>query len=356
MATTDILAYATASGANVLAQAAYATQATLGSGMSAGIVPSNYFNKILRQSSFVAAGLAKFCVNQSVNVPDDGNLAALATEIQTAITTLIAATVSTGRTLLSANRTYFVSTGGNDSNNGLTAPTAFLTIQKAVNVIANTIDLGGNTVTISVADGTYTGGVSITNPFVGTGGGTVTITGNTTTPANCIISTTSATAIAAGRGARINVGGFKLTTSGSGYGLISTDGAQITINGTMDFGVVAAGYSQMKAAGFGEINISSNYNITAGGAYHMNSSSGGRIVLDTPITATLSGTPAFASAFANSELMSLLDGSSITFSGAATGTRYIANSNSLINTASSASANYFPGSIAGSAISGGRYI
>lgn len=84
MATTDIVGYACASTANVLTQGAYLTTG-YALGMASGIVPSNYFNKAIRQASFMAAGLAQFCVNQSVNIPDDGIVANLATFIQTAI-------------------------------------------------------------------------------------------------------------------------------------------------------------------------------------------------------------------------------------------------------------------------------
>lgn len=87
MATTDIVGYACASGANVLTQAAYLTTG-YANGMSSGIVPSGYFNKALRQASFMAAGLAQFCVNQNVSVLDDGNVTTLASEITSALNAL----------------------------------------------------------------------------------------------------------------------------------------------------------------------------------------------------------------------------------------------------------------------------
>src|ERR1019366_1497903 len=89
---------------------------------------------------------------------------------------------ATTRPLVLANFTYYVRTDGSDSNTGLanTSGAAFLTIQKAVTIVQG-LDLNGFTVTIQVADGTYTGGVSANVPFVG---GTVLLNGNTTTPAN----------------------------------------------------------------------------------------------------------------------------------------------------------------------------
>lgn len=86
MATSEILQYAGSSGANVISQADYAAlTSTRSNGMSSGIVQSALFNKILRQSSFIAAGLAKALSDLGVNVPDDGNLAALAANLNVAL-------------------------------------------------------------------------------------------------------------------------------------------------------------------------------------------------------------------------------------------------------------------------------
>lgn len=60
-----------------------------------------------------------------------------------------------GRELLTANRTYYVSTTGSDSNDGLSVGSPFLTIQKAVDVVAM-LDISIYDVTIQLADGTYT--------------------------------------------------------------------------------------------------------------------------------------------------------------------------------------------------------
>src|SRR5471030_2501257 len=81
-----------------------------------------------------------------------------------------------GRILLTANATFFVSPTGNDSNNGLTTGTAFLTIQGAINALASGYDLCGFAVTVSVAAGTYAG-FSVVGPFTGQASGNFTIAG-----------------------------------------------------------------------------------------------------------------------------------------------------------------------------------
>jgi len=60
------------------------------------------------------------------------------------------------REILTADRTYYVATTGNDGNSGLTVGSPFLTLQKAIDVIAGDLDIRGYNLTIQLADGTYT--------------------------------------------------------------------------------------------------------------------------------------------------------------------------------------------------------
>lgn len=94
-ASTQILPFSTlaaGSGGTRLSPSAYAALTTLlANGFQVGIADEFQVNTVLAQSSFMAAGLAEFCVSQGVSVPDDGNLGNLVTEITTALTTLIAA-------------------------------------------------------------------------------------------------------------------------------------------------------------------------------------------------------------------------------------------------------------------------
>ncbi len=250
-----------------------------------------------------------------------------------------------GRELLTANRDYFVRTDGSDSNNGLanTAGGAFLTTQKAIDVIKATIDLGGFIVTIKHAAGTYTNTTSVQGPFVGAGA--VTLEGDTTTPSNVLISTTSADCLTVTSGAAINIKGFKLATTTSGNGLSASTNGRISINGKMDFGAVVTAH--MFAGTGAQINTGAqNYDITGGAAFHYLAQSGGQIT-DVANTITLTGTPAFSVAFAFADTAAFLSTFSQTFSGSATGTRYSISTGGVINT-NGGGANYFPGNAAGS--------
>lgn len=110
MATTQIIPFCTeaaGSGGNRLSPSAWAALTTLlETGFQTGIAQSVQVNTALAQASFMAAGLAAFCVAQGVSVPDDGNLGNLVTEIEDAITAFVG-----GATNLTINRVVIASSG-----------------------------------------------------------------------------------------------------------------------------------------------------------------------------------------------------------------------------------------------------
>lgn len=77
MATTDILPFAIDPSADVQSQANFAAATSTAKGFANGIAEPAELNKVWRQSSFMAAGLANWLVTQGVNVPDDGDFATL---------------------------------------------------------------------------------------------------------------------------------------------------------------------------------------------------------------------------------------------------------------------------------------
>lgn len=253
------------------------------------------------------------------------------------------------REKLTAARTYHVRSNGSDSNNGLanTSGGAFLTIQKAVDV-ASALDNGGFGITIQVADGTYTGTVSLKS-FLGSG--TITISGNVTTPSNCLVSTTGTCFLANGVVGRYSLTGFKTQTSGSGFAIAAIGGVTYIAVGVWDYGAVTSGFSHLYCEGGASIAQSStSYTISGGGAAHIQSVHGGAITQNVN-TVTITGTPAFSFAFANADNLSLIRAVSNTYSGSATGPRYSSTGNSVIDTAGGG-ASYLPGNSAGSAPSG----
>jgi hypothetical protein len=256
------------------------------------------------------------------------------------------------REILAAARTYYVRADGNDANTGLanTSGGAFLTIQRAVDVY-QALDCNGFAVTISVADGTYAAGATITGRI---GTGTLTITGNTGTPDNVYINATTIPFNLSGHpsGSSIYIRGFKLATTAA-VSILAELGAVAWIK-NINFGATAAFHLYTNS--FGKIFIEGSYTISAGGAAHWVVISQGQLQGDSAATVTVSGTPAFSLAFVYIRAVSyILTNSAITWSGSATGKRYQIESNAVLDTQGSG-ANFFPGNAAGTTATGGQYL
>lgn len=253
-----------------------------------------------------------------------------------------------GREILTANRTYYVRTDGSDSNDGLTdsAGGAFLTVQKAINSAAE-LDTATYNITIQVKDGTFAGEIECKNIL---GSGTVTIQGNSGTPSNVVID---------GRvykdtpGTIYTIKDFlmiKNTTS-------NTSAIEARSFSAIYFGniVFSTGWTRHLYAAFGgSIRILTSYAISASATYHIQLLNG-NLSVETGITVTISGTPAFTT-FIECGRISLANfiNTYVTFSGGATGKRYNADMNSVIFTAGGG-ASYFPGDVAGTTATGGQY-
>ncbi len=257
---------------------------------------------------------------------------------------------STGlREKLSANRTYYVRTDGSDSNTGLvdSAAGAFLTIQKAVDTIANTLDIAGYTVTIQVRDGTYTGAVKLKNVVGFAAAGNLVIQGNNSTPANVIISISNTDCFTAdGISSVWDIKDMKLTTATGWYACLYTlNGATIRF-GNINFGSCS---SMHVYARNGRIQCLSNYTISGGGHCHWLANNNGFLFVQ-GFTITLTGTPAF-NTFAIAQQLGMALVNNNTYSGSATGARYLADTNSIIRSGAT-----LPGDADGSTATGGQYI
>lgn len=290
-------------------------------------------------------------------VPREGMLAWIADEDKLAYfdgsAWQLLTTGSSGtRELLTANRTYYVRTDGSNSNNGLanTSGGAWLTLQKAYDTITSTLDLGGFTVTVQIGDGTYTGGLSCTQPW--TGGGAVTFQGNSTTPANVLISTTSACVdVNCSLPGTLLIKDMKLTSSASSC--IFHRGTGRLQHQNNDYGTAAAYHLRGSSPGASIVSLNS-YSVTAGAISHWYAEAGAKVEQGGG-TVTFSGTPAFSVATAQALRLGFIFLDTVTMSGSATGTRYSAISNSVIDTRGSG-ATHIPGNSSGTTATGGQYI
>ncbi|MEQ1938627.1 hypothetical protein ABMA46_10255 [Mesorhizobium sp. CN5-321] len=269
-----------------------------------------------------------------------------------------AAQLSLGvREVLTANRTYYVRTDGSDSNNGLanTAGGAFLTLQKAWNVVA-ALDMSLFSVTIQVADGTYTGGLNITAAPVG--GSAITIQGNASTPGNCYMNLTgNFIAVNTPLTASVTVNGFKVKPAGSGYSGISVNAPAIVTA----INIEAAGGSTGGFAGFYQVTAQGaklyinpiGQSITGNLSAYVSAVAG--VIQFFGGTITVTGTPAFSWVFAIATREAYVITGGAAFSGAATGKRYSVTEGSIINTGGGG-ASFFPGDVAGTTGTGGQYL
>jgi hypothetical protein len=183
-------------------------------------------------------------------------------------------------------------------------------------------------------------------------GGNVSVIGNTATPGNVVISVTSKSAIELLCVANLTISGLKLQTTTSGHGIRCTvGGGLISVGAGMQFGACAQ--SHMQATNGGAISCFSAYTINGSAQWHALTQTGGGVTMFGQ-TVTLSGTPAFTQAFVASSLLGFVSIASITYSGAATGVRYSASGNGVINT-SGGGASFFPGNTAGTTSTGGQY-
>ncbi|WP_176077508.1 hypothetical protein [Burkholderia dolosa] len=261
------------------------------------------------------------------------------------------------RIRLDSPLTLYVSSSGSDSNSGLTSGTPFATLNRAYSVLQQNYDLNGFTATIQVANGAYTAGLNAAGPIVGSlGSASVIVQGNVATPANVTITVgTSQNCFSASKGAQYQVQGFTLSAGTAGQGIFVSDSLSwIDCFTGMVFGAMPSG-AHLNSGG-GPIRMIASYSVTGGASVHALASNPSSLIqIANGTTVTLSGTPAFSTAFVNAGYLGLVTASGVTFSGSATGARYSATANGVVNSGG-AGANYFPGSTVGNTASGGQYL
>lgn len=256
-----------------------------------------------------------------------------------------------GREVLTATRTYYVATTGSDSNDGLTALTPFLTIQAAVDTVC-ALDISTFNVTIDVENGTYTGAVTLKSIV---GSGTVTIMGDTTTPANVVVSTTSNHCFVTAENAKQwAIQGIKMQTTTSGHCLYVLNGGSLTI-GNVEFGTCATHHMLCNGSD-SKIRRSAGYKVSGGCNRHWKSEVGGSIDMNSVTVTVTANITVTVWADANVGSIQSIYGMTFTLGAfTVTGTRYSATGNAVLFV-NGAGAAYIPGTVAGSTATGGQYV
>lgn len=251
----------------------------------------------------------------------------------------------------------YVSSTGNDANSGTSASAPFLTINGALAAVEAQYDLSSVTLQINLAAGSYgqftVDGTNIKSKVLiqGAGSTVTTITGTTDNTVNVLY------------GGYCTVSGVKLTnTNPTGTGLVggatcvfANNGSVFLIGSDVNFGTSAHG-NHLWTAGAATISsdtVGRPYTISGSAGSHYFATTAGSINLVDAVV-TLTGTPAFPSAFAYATQAGTISVYGNTYSGSATGQRYSAANNAIIVT-NGAGASYLPGSSAGVTSNGGLY-
>ena len=248
------------------------------------------------------------------------------------------------REKLTANRTYYVRTDGNDANTGLvnTAGGAFLTLAAAINA-AYLLDARSFNITIQLADGTYAAGASLVGPILGHG--TLTIQGNTANAAAVVVNG----GISLNNGARATVQWLTIANA-AGTALLCQNNSALTF-GNLRFGTTSGNHILTVQA---RTTCNGDYEIIGGASWHIWCESNSDTAFSSRAI-SLTGTPAFSGGYVVA-FFSKVTGHGCTFVGTATGKRYQSSELSIIGTGTSGvNTTYYPGNSAGSTDTGGVY-
>ncbi|USJ00568.1 hypothetical protein MUG10_22180 [Xanthomonas prunicola] len=304
--------------------------------MSDAISGANIYVKRGTRAQFYAAATAgELAASEPYFISDEGRFAMGAS----------ANSYTTYAIALTRDLSFYVSSTGSDSNDGLSAATAFQTIQRAVNVVQTRYSLCGYTAIINVADGIY-----VENVVVGSvAGGIVRFVGST----SAIWRNTTGWLLTVDGASTVQVSGFTIGGGSTANGVIAISRGSCKFQGGHVFAAMTGFHMNVVRNGVGI--VSGNYSIVGGGYAHYAAFDGGQLTIST-ITVTLTGTPAFAASFANVGRAGSINGGDyvFTFSGEATGPRYGINANGVI-WVNSKGANVFPGNVAGYILTGGSY-
>lgn len=254
--------------------------------------------------------------------------------------TLPASAIS-AREKLTAARTYYVRTDGNDNNNGLsnTSGGAFLTIQKAVDTVA-ALDLGVFDVTTRCT-GSFTTGVTL-KTLVGAGKHIIRGAADDTTTMTITVAGSDCFSLGSGIQGVYEFAYLRLSTTIAGCCFAGTGGGGTILYGNIDFGPCSVSHIQ---CAHGQSFVAKGPVLISGSSARFASiNGGGQLRLDA-VTLTLTGTPSFVE-FVSVGRCGTFTTFGLTISGSATGSRYNLSTNGVISTGGSG-ASFLPGNAAG---------
>lgn len=274
-----------------------------------------------------------------------------------------------GRLLLAGPQSYFVAVTGSDSNDGLTPATAWATIQHASDFISSNLDFGGFQVTINIGAGTFVGvefrstAGGGTFYFKGAGSASTTVTNNAVTGFGCF--SIGVTPIAV-----VNVDNMSIDCGNTFGGIFLAASAQIQL---------ATPTAAFLVNDLAFINSNPNGNVCVWST-NLGLVTSGLPGLPIKVTGTyqniifvqqvgqfnnfaswsMVGTPSFSDAAVTAiDNSTYIASTANTFSGAATGARFRASTDSTIDNSfggiHDAAGTFFPGNSPGIINAGGQY-
>lgn len=259
---------------------------------------------------------------------------------------------SSGRTVLTADTNFYISTIGSDLNNGTSSATPWATFTHAWSVLTQNYDLAGFDATVNVADGTYTVGGHFAG-FPTLGAGSIIFASTSGNASACIVNVSTGNCFVVSEGADVTINNIKVIAA-AGSGVFVTSRSNLNFEG-MEFGACASYH--IFADEQSRVNITDDYSVTDDAANHWNIQSASELHIGiVSITISLSGLPTFSNAFARAANLGLIALNSVpTFAGSgALGVRYLASFNGVINTGT-ANTSFLPGNSAGTANTGAQY-
>lgn len=252
------------------------------------------------------------------------------------------------RRQLTADRTYYVATTGNDANDG-SSGSPFLTIQKAVDVAA-TLDFGVYNVTIQLAAGTYAENVLLKTIV---GSGMLYIKGPTS-GGNADVRTIAAQDVVG----RWQVESLYMTTTSGGtptWRLRASGGGATLFFNSIRFGTATASHFEAGNNGVcALVSTSGSYEIYGSAARHAYAAEGGQVRARN-CSVGLANSPVFTQGlvFCIIQGRALFDGWSVLAGSIGSGSKkYAIESNSVLY----APGTTLPGSVSGTTATGGQVV